>query len=440
MLIFFWAALSIWIISIQPNVFKSYESLALENPGADSSGYIRAGLGFADGKGIYSKRLRGELGPFYKPYDYQGAGTPFVIGIMAKYFGRQSVFPYVILTLSLHYFVAVLVMILATEYTQSQKTLFLSGLLSLFCLPVFNFNYSFGMLLSEPLTGPFLVATLIFFERLWRSLEVKPKLVISRRQQLAYAFAFGFMIGATSYFRDLYTNFFAFCCLLLVLRAFKTHHLKRTLVLIAVASATLLLIQLPWRARNQLTIGQFCMSATTNYYRSLWYGIWDNYLEQNKIFPGSGLGLGHYLSPADSERIKAELLRDPQGGSIDACLTLMRGILHSPVKAITFKLNSYDNLWLGQRGNIPINLWNATSLIALISFWVVHRNKFYAGLFALPLFILVISPLIHYEPRYAHPVYWLITPIAVSCLIEMGIKKLRPIKGEVRRNIEQSAT
>lgn len=403
---------------------QSYSQWALALNLTDPSNYIKTGLGFAEGKGISQKNISPEdpNSKNYLAYYFQAPGTPAVIGTMIKIFGEKSVVPYFILISTLHFITALLVCVLASRFIEGSAYIFGVGLLSLLCLPALDYNFDSGLFSSEPLVAPFVVASLIALSDFWSSIRGKSP---SYKHTCLTALGFGSALGCASYFRDVYATFACFCFIGLVLSGIiQRKRFKHILLFVLIGSIVVAAIQYPWEKRNQKYLGEFTMAGSSYCGFSRWHQIWDDYRESSKWSWDAGVGLGNYLAPEKSKEVLDLLDKDKQAGNKYAWRCYIEAICRKPWQAITYKLGVYDTLWFGQRSHWYIYAWCLLSTLCFFTFLWLTRFRFVPELWLFPLFLLCISPFMHYEHRYAQPFFFFITPITVMCVIKYWREKV----------------
>ncbi len=289
---------------------QSYTQWALALNMTDPANYIRAGLGFADGKGVSLKNITPEhpTNQTYLPYYFQSPGTPIVIGIMIKLFGQNSILPYFILILSIHWLTALLACLLSARFISDHRYILGTGILSLLALPVLDFDFGMGLFSSEPLAAPFIVASFIFLSIFWTTLQKNPR---PNKQMIFAAIGFGASLAIAAYFRDIYTTFAQFCLLVLVMVSIlRKSGFKQTLLFALIAFITLSAIEYPWEKRNKRNFGEFTMTGSTYRGYGLWHATWDDYRESMQWSWSDGIGLGFYLAPEKSPEVIAKLDKD----------------------------------------------------------------------------------------------------------------------------------
>ncbi len=404
----------------------SYQTWAVKQGALDSSGYVKAALAFADGKGISTPLLINGKTQYW-PFTRQGAGTPCLIAVTIMLFGAQHVFPYFVLICAIHFLTAVLVVYFAAGYTERFSTLLLAGILSLLSLPILYFNFCFGLFLSEPLSELLLIAALICMQNFWRHGRN------DRKQAVIAAVGFGVLIGIAAYVRSTCALFGVFCCACIIIACWH-RGFKNAAIFVVTACLTLSLVQLPWEMRNLRLIGQFTMQDTQYYGHALWVAHWADWKGMANNVPLGCAGLGNYLNPQLSNNILKELNANARIGSAIASKALFREIIRHPRKTFLFRMSGYDSLWFGNRVNVLSRVFSFVSLIGYLLFAWRNRRAMPPELWAFPLFMLFLSVLIHYESRYVHPFYLFITPVSIALLIEQWrssrAMSLGPTKGQ----------
>lgn len=199
--------------------------------------------------------------------------------------------------------------------------------------------------------------------------------------------------------------------------------LKQILVFVVISSVTLTAIEHPWKKRNQHYFGEYSMSASTYYGQAELYNMWIDYKQFTTLARNTGLGIGNYLAPEQSAEVIAKLDRDKKAGSAYALQCLIKAVYKKPWDAIQFKLRAYNILWLGSECNAHIYSWCLISTFCFFIFLFLTRFQFLPGLWLFPLFLLCISPLIHYEHRYSQPFFLFVTPIATMYALKHFLMK-----------------
>jgi len=396
---------------------QSYSQWALALNMSDPSNYIKTGLGFAEGKGVSLKNITPEdpHSNKYLAYYFQAPGTAIVIGTMIKLFGEQSVWPYFILIAGIHFITALLTCILASRFIKEDVYIFAVGLLSLLSLPILDFTFGVGLFSSEPLAAPFIVISLIAISNFWAGVRNN---AFSLKVVCLSALVFGGALGCAAYFRDVYAIFakFSFAILILI-GLLQRNRLKQVALFVLISSIVLFAIQYPWEKRNQRHFGEFTMSGSGYCSTGLWDQIWSDYKESAKWSGNAAMGLGNYLAPEKTAPVIGLLSANKQQGNKYAWQCLIEAICKKPSQAIWFKLRAYDCLWFGQRQYWYIYAWCLLSTLSFFVFLWMTRFKFIPEIWLFPLFLLCISPLIHYEHRYAHPFLFFLTPIAAMYVV-----------------------
>jgi hypothetical protein len=283
-------------------------------------------------------------------------------------------------------------------------------------LPVLDFNFGLGLFSSEPLSKPLVVLSLIALSSFWEKPEQNS---FSYKNVILKALAFGSALALASYFRGIYTTFANFCWCILALEAvINKDRRKQILLFIVVSMLALSAIQYPWEKRNKHYFGEFTMAASTYHGFSMWHDIWEDHRETAKWGWNAAHGLGNYLAPEKSPQIIARLNSNKIEGSHYAMVSLFDAVLHKPWQAIQYKLRSYDTLWLGQKCNVYIYAWCVLSTISFFIFLYFHKSKFIPGLWLFPMFMLCLSPIIHYEHRYSQAFSFFITPVTAMWVLK----------------------
>jgi len=397
---------------------QSYSQWALALNMSDPSNYIKTGLGFAEGKGVSLKNIT-PADPHsnkYLAYYFQAPGTPIVIGTMIKLFGAQSVWPYFILIATVHFITALLTCVLASRFIKENAYIFGVGLLSLLSAPILDFTFGIGLFSSEPLAAPFVVISFIAMSKFWAGVKDDG---FAFKKLCLWAFVFGGALGCAAYFRDVYAIFAKFSFVVLILIGLiQRSRLKQIALFVLMSSIVLFAVQYPWEKRNQRHFGEFTMSGSGYCGTGLWYQIWSDYKESAKWSGDAAMGLGNYLAPEKSAPVMGLLSKNRQQGNKYAWQSLIEAVCKKPWQAVWFKLRAYDCLWFGQRANWYLYAWSLLSTISFIVFLWLNRFRFIPELCLFPLFLLCISPLIHYEHRYAQPFLFFLTPITVMYVVK----------------------
>ena len=403
---------------------QSYEQWAEAMKGSDMEVYIRAGLGFAHGHGIASWKVVHGV-PFAIPWGFQGAGAPFLIGVVARVFGDQQVFPYFVVVCMMHLLTSFCVVLLASAYLRSLAALLAVGLLSLLCVPVFNIEFGWGLTGSEAPSELLFALSLLPLQRYWLAAGEDLK-----RTPLQAA-GFGLFIALASYVRPTYQAFAMFTLACVALFTTRRRGWRNALLFMLVAFAMMRSIQHPWEARNQRLFGQYSLAWSQYHGRALWVSLWTDWRLQAKWNPYGCMGWGDYLRPDLSKGIVDGIDANPREGSAVASRALVRAVMAEPVKAFAFKLSGYDILWLGDTQYYPdIGKFCLFSLVSLGLAVCLRWRTLSPEVWLYPLFLVALSVIIHYESRYAFPVYLVSTPIAVGMLMEMAWARFRRYVGK----------
>jgi hypothetical protein len=409
---------------------QSYTRWALNVEPSDAYNYLRAGLGFADGRGLNIKAITFEDPDShnYIPYYYQAPGTPVAIGTFIKLFGTNSVLPYFVFVSTVHFFTALLTCFLASFYLAGEVYIFGAGVLSLLCLPVIDSNLGAGCFWSEPLAAPFVLIALISVTAFWKNNAR------SYSTACVTALIFGASLAVSSYFRDIYTSFVQFSLVILLLAGcFERYRLKQIFVFATISMIVLSMIQQPWKKRNNWYFKEYSMSASTYCGAGLWALTWDS---SRAIIPSlsGGIGLGSYLAPEKSAEVLIKLSQNRKEGGAYAFKCLMEAVCRRPWDAIKHQLRFYDVLWFGQDACPYIYLWCVVSSASFLMFLCYSRFKFEPGLWLFPLFLLSLSPIIPYEHRYTHPFFLFVTPITAMYVLK------RFFEARVKVKVRESAS
>jgi hypothetical protein len=393
---------------------SSYKDWALGLTGCDGFNYIRAGLSVAANRGLSIQDITVQNPENKKliPYYFQGPGTPLIIGAVIKLFGDQNISAYFILVSALHFFSALITCWLASFFINDSRYVFLAGLLSLLCAPALDTNLGAGLFWSEPLVLPCLGLALIVLTKFWRD---------SRR--LAYVFcaclgsSYGVFLGLATYLRDMYTGFtyFSICVLILSTLIRKTH-IRQAILFSLTSLVVLMTIQYPWQKHNYFYYRQFAMSGTSYCASGLWRLVWSSSTGSNAGYT-AGIGLGAYLAPEKSVPVLIALSEDSRKGSKLAQSCFIDALIKHPLKAIMFKLQNYDVFWFGENSCHLVYAWSCLSALFFVTCLFLRPFKIWS-LTVLPLFFVLLSILLHYEPRYTQPFYVFITPVASALCLQ----------------------
>lgn len=412
---------------------RSYAQWALGLLGTDQGNYLRAALGFADGKGLRMKMITAANPACrdYMPYYFQSPGTPLVIGICIKLFGDRTVLPYFVFSVLLYLATAIIASLLARRFFASEEAIAGVAILSLLCLPALDFNLGSGLFASEPLAAPFFGIAMIVLTDLWnQSLDAA-----ASTKTLLRGIAFGAVMALASYMRDFYTGFMFFCMISLIAAGLiNVRRLQQVCIFTASALVVFSAVQEPWERRNNFYFKEWTMSGCTYYGRSVWAELWCDYKRPLAWSTGGGLGVGNYLEPQKSIEVMSALKTNVKRGSQFAAVELVKAIARQPVKAIIFKLRDYDYLWFGQRNNYLIYSFSLISAASALVALLLSGRRFVPGLSLFPLFMLLISFFIHYEDRYCQPFYTFISPI---CIIFV-LSNWKFLKGGPGKSLDRS--
>jgi hypothetical protein len=413
---------------------QPYTQWALALSHTDPAVYIKTGLGFADGKGVSFKDISPEApnNPSYLPYYFQSPGTPVFIGVIVKLFGEQSVLPYFLVVLTIYFLTAVLACFLASQFIEGDTYIFGAGLLSLLCLPALDYDFGAGLFSSEPLAAPFVAVSLIALTCFWKRIESDS---CSFKYSFLAALVFGGSLALAAYFRDIYTTFAQFCIMVLGLVALaKKGKRKQILMFVVVGAIMLAAVEHPWKQRNKHYFGEYTMTGSTYYANAMWLGVWSDYKELAKWGGESGIGLGNYLAPEKSGEVVALLQKDKKAGSIYATRCLIEAVCKRPLDALRFKLGVYDHLWFGQASYPHIYIWCLLSMCTFLVFIALTRFEFLPSLWLFPMFLVCVSPVIQFEPRFSQPFYLFITPIAAMQVLKAFLTKRKPLGGVLKED------
>ncbi len=434
------------------NLQSSYEDCGKAIAGSDASEYIRGGMGIADGKGITKKCL--ECKPAtYMPYTFRPPGTSIAIALIATIFGREHVYPYFIFTLILQFLCSVMIILSATRFIKSNWGLFLVGLLSVFCPPITNLHYGLGLFMAEPLSSLFLAIAFYFLGKFWDIAQHnKPT-----KKSIIYSILFSTSMALASYSRDIYGAFLVFICLIVTIHFLiksKYHfkiskvaihflidkrYFKTIAVFISISLLCLFLIQYPLKNRNKHIIGHRIMATSSG--GVIWRdGLWMD-TKRSAWCVNCGLGLGYYLNPERAKEVQKKFATGQPHATLYSIKSFVTLVWRHPIKAFMFKATRYDNLWFGTRPKslfldffdttLPY-LWCVMGSILFLAFLWITRFRFFPELWSFPLFVLMLSPLIHFEHRYSHPFFFLIVPITSVYVIEYIISKYKIKKQKIK--------
>jgi hypothetical protein len=310
---------------------------------------------------------------------------------------------------------ALLTCVLASRIVKGELFVFGAGLLSLICLPTLYFNFGMGTFCGEPLAGFFIGTAFISLASFLRNLQQN---IASLKTVALYALAFGTSLALAAYFRDIYTTFAEFCLLTLFLFALvKKSNLKLILAFILISGVTLGSLEYPWEKRNQKLFREFTMTGSTYYGYALWYFIWSDYKDSERWAYKSGHGLGNFLAPDKSADVLAKLEQNKKSGSLYAMQSLINAVMARPWEAVQYKLNAYPTLWFGRDTDYLSYAWCLVSTIFFLVYIGMARLKFDPELVLFPIFLICLSPLIHYEHRYSQPFFLFSTPIAIMYVL-----------------------
>jgi hypothetical protein len=400
---------------------SSYKDWALGLTGCDGFNYIRAGLSVAAGKGLNIQDITVENPDSQSlvPYYMQGPGTPLVIGSVIKMFGNKDIAAYFVLVSVLHFLCAIITCWLASFYFTDRRLVLTSGLLSLLCAPALDTNFGAGLFWSEPLVLPFLGLALGCLISFWHKVCSEN---ISLRGSASLGLCYGILLGIATYFRDTYTGFFYFSVCFVLLTAFicKSHIKTAVFALISVVMFTA--IQYPWKKHNYFYYREFSMSGTTYCASGLWKLIWSSSTDSSVGY-SAGIGLGDHLAPEKSVPVLLAIAKDRKKGSELALSCLVDAVRKQPLEAIKFKLKNYDVFWFGEHSCPLIYAWCCICALFFVICLFLKPFKTLATLIVMPLFFVVFSILMHYEPRYVQPFYVFITPVTTAlCLQALTIR------------------
>jgi hypothetical protein len=385
---------------------------------SDCSWYMRAGLAYASGHGI-SVKSKSAGKEVYIPYTWQGAGTPFLIGTSVKLFGDR-VFPYFLFACAVHWLAAFGVMALARKFTPRASLAFLAGLLSLLCFPVLNYDFGFGLMQSELPVEPLFVMSLLVLQWTFNQQQTEFK------RALWGAVAFGVLCGLMSYIRPSYGAFGIFSAVLICAFSFRSNS-RSTIVFLVATAISVGLVQLPWILRTEKAIGRAVMCGSQ--YRANTYGRahWMNWKMEAMWCPDCCIGLGNYIDPARSvailstESVQPNMPITKQHDQVIDMeyKELARVVWRHPLKALSFKFSGYDVFWLGYRAYTPIRLYCFVSLAVFLLYAWRRKGRIPPEIYVFPAFVLLLSFITHYAPRYVYPFHHVVTPLCFVALIQL---------------------
>lgn len=392
---------------------QSYEQWAEALQGSDMGAYIRVGLGFARGHGMSKFSVVNGV-PQYEPWGFQGVGTPALVGAVMRAFGEAHVFPYFATVCILHLLTSLCVVYLASAYLRSLAALLAVGLLSLFCMPIFTLEFGWGLTGSEAPSELLFVLALVPLQRYWLGSGEDLKRTVLQGA------AYGLLIALASYVRGTYQVFATFSLVCVVIFSTRQRGWRNALLFVLVAFAVTRMVQHPWEMRNRRIFSQYSMCTSQYHARALWVSIWTDWRLQAKWNPLGCMGWGDYLRPDLSTEMVAGVDANAKKGAAAASRTLLAAIAAEPVRAMVFKFSGYDYLWLGDTQYYPdVGRFCLFSLLSLALVVCLRWRTLPPEAWLYPLFLVALSVVVHYEPRYAFPVYLVSTPIAVGMLMEM---------------------
>jgi hypothetical protein len=300
-------------------------------------------------------------------------------------------------------------------------------------LPVLDLNFGAQLFASEPLAAPFVLISLITITKFWNSAVLQKNFPYSTT--IFLALCFGIALGVASYFRDIYGTFTEFSIVILFvascLRRNPSAGCKRAAIFCVVSFLLLIGIQYPWEKRNELDFGEYTMSASTYYGYYAWVNIWDDNAKRSLMGDDVGYGLGRHLDPKMADEVTCRLNLNKTDGSKFAFLALVHAVCNKPLEAFLYKARNYDVLWFGQRF---YPLIYSSCLALMVLFWVflfLTKFEFKPGIWLFPLFLLCISPVIHYEQRYTQPFNSFIAPITAMYVFSVIFSQPRNVaRGE----------
>jgi hypothetical protein len=159
------------------------------------------------------------------------------------------------------------------------------------------------------------------------------------------------------------------------------------------------------------------MSGTTYCASGVWRLVWSSCKDPAAGYSG-GIGLGDHLAPEKSVSVLLALNNDRQKGSAYALSCLIDAVWRKPLQAVIFKVQSYDMLWFGDRSCANIYYFSLIETMMFAIYMWCSRKNFDLSLVLFPAFIVGVSALMHYEPRYTQPFYSFITPITTVFVLQ----------------------
>ncbi|PWT99205.1 MAG: hypothetical protein C5B53_05695 [Candidatus Melainabacteria bacterium] len=394
---------------------KGYKEWALNLYGTDPSEYTRVGLAWADGQGIALKNISPENPDSQSatPYWWQAPGTGFFIGLFIKLFGRQHIWSYFIFICWLYFSCVTATYLLARQYVD-RKCAFAAGVLSLFCVPVLDYFFGVGVFSADLLAAFPISLAFVVASQFWNRLEH-----IASAPVIFNATALGALFAIASYFKDGYVTLgiWTLGCLV-VCGLIQKRPIRKLLIFAGIALLTMLIIQVPWRLRNQSSFGQFAMCQSTLNGYALWAQTWGDPDVYDRWCWNGGTCIGSRLAPEIAPQIRQELLSLSKESCHDAMRAYIEAVAKHPLAALRFKLRTYSTLWLGQNVHTLIYAWCLISCIAFLAFTVRYRLSFGPVLYTFPSLMLCASLILHYEHRYTLFFYQFITPVAWAVLIQ----------------------
>jgi hypothetical protein len=321
------------------------------------------------------------------------------------------------------YVSAIATVVLAGNFVRTRLGLLLAGLLSLFCWPLLEYVYGVGLFSSEALINPFfgmsLVVLAAYRQRTWReaastSTPAARSFVTVCKTIAPYALLgalFGCCITVAAYARDQFGGFATFVAVLTTVKSlFQRKHFLKGLTFAVVAILVLHALEAPWEKRNQKYLGQRVMSIISWNYYVLWgWCIWPEPEVLTQSDDDSCVGVGTFIN------MKA--------GAIFAAKAYVTSVLQHPYEAFKFRAKYYDCLWFGHRKEVLIYAWCLVSAAFFAAFIFFNRRHFYTELFIFPLYMLVISSLIQFDPRFCFAFYVFITPVCVAAVSELLLQR-----------------
>lgn len=392
---------------------------------ADAGPYLSAALQFSD-SGRLESMCKRCTPPSMQPFSFWAPGTPFGLGIIFKVFGNlnmKAIFWFVTVVEALTALCSLWILCFIT----SNLVAIAVGVLILTSNLPFSVLY-YGMsgfwpgvpraapLLSssEPLAILFfalsLLLMLVGLARFWSDEEKD-----SNRFYLLFA-GIGVLIGLSSLVRDSSAQFAYFFAVVFGCSAFYRKRAKWVSALLGAVLLVLCTLAVRWPIEkwNKKRIGSSVVSTSAS--GAIWhYGIWGDYTGADPVnqswIVNSGLGFGSYLEPEEGVVVRKAFESPSRGATTQAKIKFAQAVLKHPIKALLFKIQRLPVLFLAM-DVFPKVTFSPVSFYCLILylFLMIHllrclsRREWPHEIFYLyPLFLLMASPLIHFEFRYTFP-------------------------------------